>query len=279
MRYEGNVFRPPSEARSLLVQATIGCGWNKCSFCSMYKGEEFRIRSIGEVERDLIKASEHRDRYRRIFLCDGNAFEIDADHLIELLEIINQWFPNIEAVRAYGAARDVLSKTPEELKKIRELGFDMVYIGLESGNDEILRMSNKGMDSQMMIDAAKMLKEAGIKQSISIISGLGGEEMWQEHTLDTAKVLNEMQPEYLAMLVLALTTDGEPLSFRPRDLGKIKMPSGELVRKEMILLLENLKLDDCYFSSAHESNYLNVRGHLPQDQAALIKALENTTVR
>lgn len=274
MKYEGTVFRPPSEARSLLIQATIGCAWNQCAFCSMYTDKTFRIRSLGEIERDLIECAQNADKYKRIFLCDGDAFVIDGPMLAEILAIIRRYYPGLQGVRAYAAARDVLSKTPRQLAEIRALGLDMVYIGLETGDDEILRRHNKGLTSDEMVKAAEMLKAAGIKQSISIIGGLGGEERWRQHATETARVLNRMQPEYLAMLVLAMGIDDRPLSRSPKSIEMLKRPDSLQVMRETKLMLENLALESCDFSSAHVSNYLNLKGHLPEDTGALLQTLD-----
>lgn len=274
MRYEGDIYRPPSEAYSLLIQVTIGCTWNRCKFCNMYKEKKFRVRDIEEVRQDLREASRYADRYDKIFLCDGNAFALKASKMAEILTSIRELFPKIKGVRSYCRSKDVLLKTPEELKMLRELGLDMVYIGLETGSDKILDFYNKGETSADMIKAAEMLRAAGIKQSISIMAGMGGEDGWEEHMLETAHVLNRMQPEYVGMLVMSLSPDG---GIPPKEMsgGPVKTPPPKQVLKEMRLLIEHLDQENCYFTSAHISNYVYVKGHLPQDKQGLLSLIDS----
>lgn len=267
MNYEGSVYRPPSEARSLLVQVTIGCAWNKCTFCDMYGDKSFRVRSMDEIMADLREGARHKNHFKRIFLCDGDALALSAEKLFEILGAIQELYPGLESVRAYASARDVLAKTPEQLARMREMGLDMVYIGLESGSDKVLANVNKGITRAQMIEAAGMLKAAGIEQSLSIIAGLGGEE-WEEHTLETASALNEMQPEYVGMLVLTPGSDSRMYS--ETATACVHPPSAMQVLQEMKLLLENIELKDCFFSSAHPSNYAVVKGHLPEDKGKMV---------
>lgn len=272
MHYEGIIFRPPSEAGSLLVQVTVGCSWNKCTFCDMYKDKQFRIRSLPEIKKDLIEGMHWRSRIRRIFLCDGDALVLKTADLAEVLRMIRKMYPGLEGVRAYASARDVLRKSPEELKHLRELGLDMVYLGLESGSDRVLTRINKGVTRAQMIEAAEVLKEAGIRQSVSIIAGVGGQDLSREHILETAGALNQMQPEFVGMLVLHAGNDTRMYQ-RIRE-GNFRVPSARQVLHEMRLLLENLRLEHCYFTSAHASNYIDVRGHLPQDREAMLRQID-----
>lgn len=280
MQYEGDVYRPPSEAGSLLVQVTIGCAWNKCTFCTMYKNKQFRVRPFVEIEQDLNECVPYAPSIRRIFLCDGNALVLAQDKLVPILEKIQQLFPNLEAVRCYASAKDILRKTPEELCQLRELGLEMLFIGLESGSDKVLQEVEKGETKQEMIAAAQMLKKAGIKQSVSIIAGLAGEDDWQEHMKETADALNQMQPEFLGLLVLM--PHGEASLYGKQGESRFKAPSELQVLKEMNLLLQNLNLNNCYFTSAHASNRYNIKGRLPIDKphvleqvSHLLKRIEN----
>lgn len=243
----------------------------------MYKDKTFRIRPMDEIISDLKEAAPYRDRIRRIFLCDGDALALPSGQMIELLRVIRELFPDLEGVRVYASAKDILHKTEDELIAFLNLGLDMLYIGLESGSDKVLNDINKGITKQQMIDAAKLLKRVGIKQSISIISGLGGEALMEEHILETADALNQMQPEYLGMLVLYLGSDAD--LYRLLQSGDFRLPSAKQVVEEMSLLLENLELQNCLFTSAHVSNYVNVRGHLPYDKDRLlgmIKRIQTT---
>jgi radical SAM superfamily enzyme YgiQ (UPF0313 family) len=273
MVYEGVVYRPPSEAESLLVQVTIGCSWNKCTFCSMYKEKRFRIRSMPEIMSDLKEAERYRGRFKRIFLCDGDALALPTSFLANILESIGRMFPGIDGVRTYASSRDVLQKGTEDLKLLAGLGLDMAYIGLESGSDKILSAVNKGITKQEMIDSAVMLRNAGIRQSVSVISGLGGEEMSEEHILETADALNKMQPEYLGLLVLH---EGEDVSlYYVNEEKGLRVPSSRQVLAEMRLLVERLELDDCFFTSAHVSNYFYVKGRLSQEKQNILAQIDS----
>lgn len=268
MHYEGDIYRPPSEARSLLVQVTIGCSWNQCTFCDMYSEKQFRVRPMGEILADLEEGAALAGYYKRIFLCDGDALVLEIAKLEEILRAIQRLYPGLESVRAYASMRDVLRKTPEELRRLRQLGLDMVYIGLESGSDAVLKAVNKGQTRADMIAGAQRLREAGIRQSISIIAGLGGKEGWRQHALETATALNAMQPEYVGMLVLTPGSDARMHSATAT--ACVQPPSARQVMQEMEVLLEHLALEDCFFSSAHVSNYVMVKGHLPQEREAML---------
>lgn len=268
MRYEGIIYRPPSEADSLLVQVTIGCAWNKCTFCTMYKDKQFRVRETAEILEDLREGACYAGRVRRIFLCDGDAMSLGAQKLTAILQTIQQLYPGLQGVRAYASAHDILRKTPEELKQLRALGLDMVYIGLETGSDDLLKAVNKGETKRDMTNAAALLRDAGIQQSISIIAGLSDDENWRRHTQETADALNQMQPEYVGMLTLTAGTDS-PFS----------VPDPLDVLCEMRLLVEHLALKDCLFTSAHASNYAHIGGHLPQDKQRLITQIDRLIVQ
>ncbi|MDR3264726.1 MAG: radical SAM protein [Synergistaceae bacterium] len=267
------IYRPPSEADSLLVQATIGCSWNRCTFCSMYRDKKYRVRPLDEVMADLREAAPHGDRFRRIFLCDGDALALPTPFLTEILEEIGRLFPRLEAVRIYASARNVLNKKPEDLRSLAALGIDMAYIGLESGSDRVLSAVDKGITKREMIDSAVMLRDAGVKQSISVIAGLGGGELWREHILETADALNEMQPEYLGMLVLHSGDDGGPIPLL--DDGSFRLPSFRQVLNETRLLIENLELKDCLFTSAHVSNYFYLKGRLSREKQKLLREIDS----
>ena len=175
MQYEGDVYRPPSEARSLIIQVTIGCSHNTCTFCHMYTGKQFRIRKREEILRDLEECSIEYGRYvRRVFFADGDALIVKTPLLLELLAYVKDHFPYVERVTAYGTASDVLRKSEEELTALAKAGLEMVYLGAESGDDEILRQIQKGQTAAELIEAGRKLKRCGIKTSVTLISGLGG---------------------------------------------------------------------------------------------------------
>lgn len=275
MHYEGMIFRPPSESDSLLVQVTIGCSWNQCTFCDMYTEKKFRIRSMDEIKADLIEGSRWRDRIRRIFLCDGDSLVLKTPMLLEILETIRDLYPDLEAVRMYATAKDILRKSHEELCQLQQAGLEMVYIGLESGSDKVLTEVRKGITKAEMIEAGHAVTRAGIRQSISIISGLGGQELSEEHILETADALNQMQPDYVGMLVLHAGNDTH--MYQKIAEGTFRLPSAQQVLAEMKLLLEHLELKHCYFTSAHASNYIDVRGRLPQDKEDMLNTIHRLT--
>lgn len=272
MEYEGMVIRPPSEARSLLIQVTLGCSHNKCTFCSTYRQKPFRIRSMEEIKRDITESAEQYRQYvKRVFLCDGNALVMKMAHLREILGMIRDEFPLCERVGMYATAKDILRKTPEELAELRQLGLGIVYVGLESGSDEILRRVNKGMDSQTMIDGVLRARQAGIKTSVMVIAGLGGAELWEEHARESARVLNTMQPDYVGLLSLTVEP-GTELEWQVRK-GTFRLLRPQAVIGEMHLLLQNLELEDSFFSSVHISNYVSVRGQLPDEKERFLEEI------
>jgi len=273
MRYEGNVFRPPSEAYSLIVQVTIGCAHNDCTFCSMYKDKTFRVRDEAEVMEDLETARRHYRAVGRIFLADGDALVLSTDRLLRILEKIEKLFPECERVSVYGSPQDTLKKTPEELTLLREAGVGFIYIGAESGSDQILRDIKKGATRAELIEAVKRIEAAGIHASVTFISGLGGRELSEEHAVSVGTFISEAQPSYVGLLTLML----EPSAPMYRDLreGRFTFLSPEEVAAETLILLRHTEVTNpCVFRSNHASNYVSLKGTLPDDRERLIRQLE-----
>ena len=202
MRYEGTVYRPPSEASSLIIQLTIGCARNTCTFCAMYKDKTFRVRDLQEVVEDLEMARKYyqRIKVRRIFLADGDALIVKTQDLLYILNKCKEYFPEVERISVYGAPKDIIHKTPEELKQLKEAGLDMVYMGLESGDDQVLKEVKKGVTAAEMIEAGQKVRAAGMVLSMTIISGLGGKKLMREHALNSAKVISAIKPEFVGFL-------------------------------------------------------------------------------
>lgn len=278
MRYEGNIFRPPSEAYSLLVQVTIGCTHNKCTFCSMYKDKKFRVRDLDEVIQDLKWAKEHYRRVERIFLCDGDALALSNNRLMPILEFISDNFPECERVTVYGRAKDALKKTDEEMRQLYEAGIKMVYLGAESGSEKVLKDINKGETRQEIIDGVKKIEASGMKASVTFISGLAGKDGWEDHAIQTGTMISEMQPSYVGLLTLMMEP-GVPMADDIQS-GKLRLLSAEEVMAETLLMLQNTNVQkDCVFRSNHASNYVSLRGTLPADRekmmALLKKAMNN----
>ena len=278
MRYEGNIYRPPSEAYSLLVQVTVGCTHNKCTFCSMYKDKKFHIRKQEEVLEDRAWARRAYPRVERIFLCDGDALALSLNRLMPILDYIRESFPECERVTAYGRAEDALRKTDEELRKLYEAGLTMVYVGAESGSEKVLKEINKGETRQELIDGVRKIENSGMKASVTFISGLAGKAGWEDHAIETGKMISEMSPSYAALLTL-MVDPSVPIAEEIRS-GRLQLLTPEEVTAETLLMLENTNVTKkCVFRSNHASNYLSLRGDLPDDKesmmAVLREALDN----
>ncbi|MCI8881255.1 MAG: radical SAM protein [Clostridiaceae bacterium] len=271
MPYEGRVFRPPSEAYSLIVQATIGCSHNRCTFCDMYKEKRFRVRRLEEVKADFDLARAAYQRVDRIFLADGDALMCPAAHLAEILRYIREKFPECERVTSYGSPKSILVKTQEELNELHELGLEMVYLGLESGSDEVLRRVNKGETAAEIVRAGQMVKAAGMKLSVTAIAGLGSLERSEEHAVQTARALSEMKPEYIGLLTLLFELP-TPL-MRDWEEGRFYLMEPVEIAAETLTLLENIDSEGSVFRANHASNYVNLAGTLNRDRESMCARL------
>jgi len=272
VQYEGSIYRPPSEAYSLIIQATVGCSHNRCTFCSMYKDKRFRIRPVEEVLADIEECGGRYRSVERVFLADGNALAMKTDDLKRILLKIREVLPECQRVGIYGSPGDILRKTDEELSMLKALGLGIAYMGLESGSDEILKNIKKGVTSGEMIEAGKKLKSSGIKLSITVISGLGGKAGWKEHALESARVLNEIDPEYLGLLTL-LVEPGTEME-KQVETGSLELMGPIEVMKETRVLIEKLELSSCVFRSNHASNYFALAGTLPMDRQRLLHDID-----
>ena len=275
MRYEGDIYRPPSEAYSYLVQVTIGCAHNKCTFCSMYKAKRFRVRPIEEVIEDLELARHTYSRVERIFLCDGDALCLSTDKLIVILDKIKELFPECERVGVYGRSSDILRKTDEELKKLVSHGLGIVYIGAESGSDEVLKRIKKGVTREEIKESVLKSERAGLRTSVTFISGMGGSDLWREHAIETGKLISEMGASYASLLTLMI--DGEAPIYEEIRNGEFKLLSAEDIIEETILLLDSTEPwssdAETVFRSNHASNYFSLKGDLPKDRGRMLEQL------
>ena len=269
--YEGRVFRPPSEAYSLIVQATVGCSHNKCTFCDMYKEKQFRVRRLDEVKRDFDEARRQYRKVDRIFLAVGDALMCRAAHLAEILRYIREVFPECGRVTSYGSPASVLVKKQEELDLLHELGLDMVYLGLESGSDEVLRRVNKGETADEIVRAGLMVKQAGIKLSVTCIAGLGSLELSEEHAVQTAAALSRLKPEYIGLLTLLFELE-TPL-MRDWQEGRFYLMNPVEIARETLTLLEHIDAEGSVFRANHASNYVNLAGTLNRDREAMCQKL------
>ena len=273
MRYIGDIYRPPSEAYSLLVQVTIGCSHNKCTFCNMYKAKQFKVRKPEEVLEDLAWARSHYNRVERIFLCDGDALCLANHKLLVILDYIKEHFPECERVTTYGRATDALRKTDEELRELKAHGLEMVYLGAESGSQKILERINKGETREELIEGVQRLEKAGLKTSVTFISGLAGPDDWEEHAIQTGKMIAEMNASYVSLLTLMLQPPA-PLLDDYKE-GRFKLLTPDEVLAETCMMLQYARPSkSCVFRSNHASNYVSLRGNLPEDNETMIKSLK-----
>lgn len=273
MHYEGRVFRPPSEAYSLIIQITVGCSHNQCRFCDMYKEKQFHLRSLSDILSELHEASLQYRSVKRIFLADGDALIYPFSDLKIILSRIAELFPSCERVTCYASPKSILLKTPEELNCLRALNLTMVYMGLESGNDSVLTYIHKGETRNAIITAGQKVKAAGIRLSVTAISGIGGREHWHEHAVDTATALNAMHPDYIALLTFRL--EGQAPMRADVQSGKFIMLTPLEIAQETYLMLEHLDSEGSVFRSNHISNYINLSGVLNQDKDKMLHSLSH----
>lgn len=273
MFYEGKIFRPPSEAKSVILQISVGCKHNACTFCTMYKDKSFRIKSRAEINDILSVAQAQEPDAERVFLADGDAIAINTDLLTEILDQLYQKFPHLKRVGIYGGPKDILAKSSEELATLKAHGLNIVYLGVESGNEGILRSVCKGVTTNQMIAAGQKVRASGLTLSCTVIIGLGGKALSHEHAIDTAHVISQIDPQYLGALTLML--EGEaPLAKAIKD-GSFQLLSPFESLKELRTMLGNLKVSNCIFRSNHASNYLPLRATLPEDRDELLQTLDS----
>jgi len=274
MRYYGTVIRPPSEAHSYIMQVTYGCSHNRCTFCGTYLDKPFRTRDIREAMEDIELAGKLIPETKRVFLADGDAFVLNMDRLHQILDALQKAFPNLERVGIYATAQNILRKTLDDLISLHQKGLEMVYLGLESGSDEVLTKIDKGATAAEMIEAVSKVKQAGIQISVIGILGIAGRENSQQHAQMTGQVVSQMDPDYFSMLTLMLVP-GTPL-YQQWQAGKFQLLEAREMLGELQLVIENLDgLTHCVFRTNHASNYLSLRGTLPEDKGYLLKTLEN----
>ena len=270
--YEGDVFRPPSEARSLILQATIGCSHNRCTFCAMYKRKKYRVRSLAEIDRDIVTTAAYLPHTRRVFLADGNALAMATADLVAVLDHLDRAFPQLERITLYGNPQDLLEKSEDELKELRDHRLKMVYLGVESGSAAVLEAVKKGVTPADLVKGAARLKKAGIPLSVTVLNGLAGLEGTIEHATSTAKILSEMDPEYVGLLSL-ITVPGTTMHRRFKS-GELTALSPWQLLEEIRTMVEGLTLTNSVFRANHASNYLPLKATLSRDKQQLLAALD-----
>jgi radical SAM superfamily enzyme YgiQ (UPF0313 family) len=272
MKYEGIIIRPPSEARSLLLQVTVGCSHNKCTFCGTYKGVRFRIKTDEEIREDVFEAARRFPYLRRIFLCDGDALIIPQERLVKIFQMIRENLHRVERIGLYGNAKSILRKTIDNLRELKELGLGIVYLGVETGNEEILAAIRKGVSYSQMVEAGRRVKEAGITLSITVLLGIGGKEKSVLHALDTARIISDIDPDYCGALTVMLIP-GTPL-YDDLIQGRFELPDPFGYLQELGIIISHINCTNCFFTSNHASNYLPLRLRLPQDKEPAVAAIQ-----
>ncbi|HEX3031998.1 MAG TPA: radical SAM protein [Bacillota bacterium] len=273
MGYVGNIYRPPSEAYSFILQVTVGCSHNSCTFCSSFKSKKYHEKDLEEIRSDIAWAKQTYGQLTRVFLADGDALSADTEFLLKILTMLREAFPNLERVGAYAGPWSLLDKTPAELEALHKAGLSILYLGLESGNAEVLGdIVKKTATPADMIAAANKAHATGFTLSVTIILGLGGEKLTLEHAQDTAKVLNAMQPHYVGALTLLLD-EGAPL-LRKVQSGEFRLLNPVQILEELKVLVGNFQLNNCVFRTNHASNYLVLGGTLPQDKQRMLVEIE-----
>lgn len=277
IEYEGTLYRPPSEAGSLILQATIGCSYNRCTFCAMYRDKRFRVRKIEELEQEIewARAASHAPGgtdVRKVFLADGDALVARPSYLLAILDRLRAAFPGLRRVSCYASPQALAARSVEDMAMLMEAGLTQYYLGVESGHDEVLARLDKGVDAAEMIRVAGKARAAGVRLSVMVLLGAGGRALSAAHARESARVANAIQPRFLSTLVMT-PVEGTPL-FEEAARGEVDELAPLELTQELRAFLAGLDLDGTVFRSNHASNYLSVAGTLRKDQAGMIAALD-----
>jgi radical SAM superfamily enzyme YgiQ (UPF0313 family) len=273
MDYVGHVIRPPSEANSLILQVTVGCSHNMCTFCGTFKEQKFRLKDLALVRRDIEEAAGYPFKYRRAFFADGDVLILPTDTLLDLIRFTREKMPTIERFGVYGNAKAILKKSPAELNALKAAGLGIIYQGIESGNVAVLKKIKKGALPHKMVRAAQKVIDADILLSQTVLLGIAGVAGSRDHAIDTGKLLSEMSPDYvgaLTVMILENTALGRDFAA-----GRFQLPDKFGLIEELRLIIEQMDVKRrCFFASNHASNYLPVKATLPDDKAALLAAFD-----
>jgi radical SAM superfamily enzyme YgiQ (UPF0313 family) len=264
--------RPPSEANSLLLPVTIGCSHNTCTFCGTYTNVKFRIRPLEDIKRDIDEVAKNYSwSLRRVFLENGDAIIAPQRRLVEVLKYLNEKFPNLEKIGSYTSPQATLIKSVDELKELHELGLTIAYLGVETGDEELLKKIDKGATYDQIVEAGRKIKQAGITLSVTVILGLGGPEGSRKHARGTARILSDLDPDFAGALTLMLVP-GTPLH-KDWEEGRFELITPFQSLAELKMIIENAKFTDCFFTANHASNYLPIKARLPSQKAAVLKLI------
>ena len=273
MRYEGKIYRPPSEADSYILQATIGCSWNHCTYCDMYREKAFRVRDLEETLADIRTAGESfGGNVRKVFVADGDALVLDLAHWEAILPACRDAFPRLKRVSAYATAMNINQKSPEELKRLRALGLSLLYMGPETGDDATFKRIAKGSNFDEHVEASRRAHDAGMKVSAIFLLGAGGAERSVQHAKASARLITEMDPEFVSALTLTIIP-GTPIA-KMQAQGKFTLPSVTRMLEELRAMVAGASPSDAVFRTNHASNYLPLAGRLPHDRERIVEALD-----
>lgn len=273
MHYEGNIIRPPSEANSIILQVSVGCSHNKCTFCGAYKGVRFRIKDDLTIKEDIAFAAKYCRQQKRVFIGDGDALIIPTDRLTEIFLSIRKNLPWVNRISLYGNAKSILRKNNEELVKLKELGLDRIYMGLESGHAPTLKKIRKGVTAEQMIAAAGMVREAGVFLSVTVLLGIAGINDSEIHASESGRILTEMKPNQIAALTLMLL-ENTPLHENAVS-GSFHLPDQKMLLAELRTMVNCINLERVQFQANHASNYLPISGRLMKDKKKILQIIED----
>lgn len=269
MRYEGSVYRPPSEARSYILQCTVGCSHNRCTFCGMYKDKKYRVRSLSEIKSDIRMARDYYGDLNKVFLADGDALAMETGDLLEIIKDLYDSFSSLNHVGIYASPDSILKKDITELTRLKDAGLTIAYLGVETGDPQLLKDIRKGVTYEDMVKAGRRIREAGIILSVTIILGLAGRTpKTVEHAVNTAKICNEINPDYLAALTLML--EPNTVLYKRMKKGEFELPGPFEILDELRIIIKNLDVQGTEFRSNHASNYLPIKGRLPADKEKML---------
>ena len=272
IQYDEPLFRPPGEANAAILQATIGCSWNNCAFCEMYTSKQFRVRSLDELKPEIEALANAYQNAKKVFLADGNAFVLSARKILPILDEINAQFGKLQRVSAYALPKDIVNKSEEELREIRKKGLKLLYIGIESGDDKLLGLANKGETFNSTVDGILKAHGAGIDTSIMIINGLGGKKYSRQHALQSAEIINRVNPKFLSTLTLSMPYGLE--HFQKKFNGDYQQQTIRELIEELRLFIEHLTTENTIYRSDHVSNNLILKGTLSKDKERLISEID-----
>jgi radical SAM superfamily enzyme YgiQ (UPF0313 family) len=274
MRYEGQIYRPPSEAKAYILQASIGCSWNHCTYCDMYRAKRFRVRDLQETLADIRAAGQaYGARVDKVFVADGDALVMDLSHWEAILSACRETFPTLRRVSAYATAMNLVSKSVDELQRLRELGLSLLYTGPETGDELTFKRIAKGAGFEEHVEAARRARAAGIQLSTIFLLGAGGTERSQEHAEGSAKLITEMDPDFLSLLTLTIVP-GTPIA-KMQAQGKFELPSVSRMLEELRCIVAQADPSDAVFRTNHASNYLPIGGSLPRDRQKILDLVDD----